>query len=157
MGSIAVPSAKASTEPSGPVRNSSTTTWFPDAPKILSSMMECSAAAASCSFWAMITPFAQSQTVRFDHRGYFPCFLMYPRASPASVNTSYSAVGIPYFSSGLWKTPCCSQFQLLWHWDRNRGTLLPPAYPPFLPPAGHPGQQLRNQHFFLFAKASIPS
>ncbi len=39
MGLTTLPSVKLSTLTSGPVRNSSTTTWLPDAPNFLSSMI----------------------------------------------------------------------------------------------------------------------
>ena len=72
MGLRALPSVKASTLTSGPVRNSSTTTWLPDSPNTLSSMMEWRAALASSSFWAMMTPLPNARPSALMTAGYVP-------------------------------------------------------------------------------------
>ena len=97
MGLRVLPSVKASTDTSGPVRNSSTTTWAPLSPKILSSMMECRAALDSSSFWAMMTPLPRARPSALMTAGYFPWSLMYSRAAAGSAKTSYPAVGMRYF------------------------------------------------------------
>ena len=61
MGLTHVPSVKASTETSGPVRNSSMTTLAPLSPKIRSSMMERTASRALSLVSQMSTPLPRAR------------------------------------------------------------------------------------------------
>ena len=61
MGLTQLPSVKASTETSGPVRNSSITTVEPDLPKMPPSIISRTAALASSRVWAMITPLPRAR------------------------------------------------------------------------------------------------
>ena len=56
MGFTVLPSVNASTDTSGPVRNSSITTRLPDMPKRLWIIMARTASAASCRLWQISTP-----------------------------------------------------------------------------------------------------
>ena len=56
MGLMVLPSVKASTETSGPVRNSSMTTDLPDAPNFSSFIMEDTASIASSRVLQISTP-----------------------------------------------------------------------------------------------------
>ena len=71
-GLTTLPSVKLSTLTSGPVRNSSTTTWLPDAPNFLSSMISLTPSAASCSFSQMSTPLPSARPSALMTTGYLP-------------------------------------------------------------------------------------
>ena len=90
------PSVNAKTETSGPVINSSITTWSPLAPNTLSAIMERTASCA-CSFVsAMITPLPSARPSAFTTVGR-GAVSRYASAFSISSNTSYAAVGMPYF------------------------------------------------------------
>ena len=61
MGTMLLPSVKARTLASGPVRNSSMTISLPESPKALSSMMDLTAASASARFWGISTPLPRAR------------------------------------------------------------------------------------------------
>ena len=61
MGFSVLPSVKASTDTSGPSRNSSMTIRSPLAPNFLSFIMLTTASLASCRVWAMTTPLPRAR------------------------------------------------------------------------------------------------
>ena len=58
---MALPSVKASTLTSGPVRNSSITTRLPESPKARSSIMVLTASSASSQVWEISTPLPRAR------------------------------------------------------------------------------------------------
>jgi len=97
MGLTTLPSVKLSTLTSGPVRNSSTTTWLPEAPNFLSSMISFTPSAACCSFSQISTPLPRARPSALMTTGYLPSALMYAMTLAGSSKVSYLAVGMPYF------------------------------------------------------------
>ena len=69
MGTTVLPSVKARTETSGPVRNSSMTTRLPLSPKTLSSIMDVHGVLGLLPGLGDEHALAQGQTVRLDHHG----------------------------------------------------------------------------------------
>ena len=96
IGTTIFPSVKERTDTSGPVRNSSMTMLLPLSPKIFSSIMETTASFASSLVSAMITPFPSARPSALITVG-IGQVSRYSRAAFSSVNTSYCAVGMPYF------------------------------------------------------------
>ena len=76
MGLTTLPSVKLSTLTSGPVRNSSTTTWLPEAPNFLSSMISLMPSAACSSFSQISTPLPSASPSALMTTGYLPFALM---------------------------------------------------------------------------------
>ena len=89
---------KARTETSGPVKNSSTTTLFPLAPKILSSIISLIPASASSSVSGIKTPLPSARPSALITVGNSFFSLIYAIASVGLLKTLYSAVGILYLS-----------------------------------------------------------
>ena len=73
MGLTTLPSVKASTETSGPSRNSSTTMWLPLSPKRLSSMMARTPSTADCSSSQISTPLPSAKPSALMTMGKLPC------------------------------------------------------------------------------------
>ena len=65
------PSTKESTDTSRPVRNSSTTIWFPAVPNFLSSMISFTPAFASSRVLQISTPFPRASPSAFKTMGNF--------------------------------------------------------------------------------------
>ena len=142
---------------SGPVRNSSTTTRSPEEPNFFSSIRECRALVASCSFWAMKTPLPTARPSALITAGYLSCSLIYASASVGEVKTSYLAVGMPYFFIRFFENTLLlsiSAANLLGPKQVN-----PPASRKSTIPAprGSSGATNTRSTFFSFARASIPS
>ena len=74
MGRMVLPSVKARTETSGPVKNSSMTTLEPLSPKILSAIISRRAFLASSRVSAMMTPLPSAKPVGLDDLGQGRCF-----------------------------------------------------------------------------------
>ena len=72
MGTMVLPSVKASTVTSGPVMHSSMTTLAPAAPKALFSIMLTTAALASSKVWATTTPLPSARPSHLTTMG-APC------------------------------------------------------------------------------------
>ena len=96
MGTTTLPSVKDSTETSGPVRNSSTTILLPLSPNFPSSIIDLTASFASSLVSAMTTPFPRASPSALITTG-IGQLSRYSRAAAGSSNTSYAAVGMPYF------------------------------------------------------------
>jgi hypothetical protein len=88
IGLSVTPSVKLSTETSGPVRNSSTTTRLPEAPNFLSHMISCTAASASASFWQISTPLPSARPSALMTVGYRFCARTYSITRAGSSKTS---------------------------------------------------------------------
>ena len=96
MGFNTFPSVNASTETSGPVRNSSITIRSPFLPNFLFRIISVTAFFASSSVSAITTPFPSARPSAFMTVG-SGTFSRYSSAFSASSKVSYFAVGIPYF------------------------------------------------------------
>ena len=88
MGTMALPSVKASTLTSGPVRNSSTTIWLPAAPKARSSMMVRTPSRAAARSLQISTPLPSARPSAFSTMGQRVFASRYARAAPGSAKTS---------------------------------------------------------------------
>ena len=96
IGTTVFPSVNDKTETSGPVKNSSMTIFAPLSPKTLSCIMDLTASFASSRVMQMITPFPNARPSALTTVG-IGASSKYLRASSMSENTSYFAVGMPYF------------------------------------------------------------
>ena len=95
MGTTHFPSVNASTLTSGPVKNSSMTTFSPEAPN-LPRIISATAVLASSRLMAMMTPFPSASPSALTTTGTGEASI-YAFASFSDVNTAYFAVGIEYF------------------------------------------------------------
>ena len=93
MGRTVLPSTKASTDTSRPVRNSSTTRASPALPKCFSCMISLTPAFASSRVLQISTPFPRARPSAFSTIGILACS-RYSSAFSGSVKVSYAAVGI---------------------------------------------------------------
>ena len=147
----------ASTDTSGPVRNSSTTTLFPELPNFLSSIISLTAAFASVKVFAMITPLPSANPSAFMTTGKCPLFSIYSIAFAGSLKVSYSAVGMPYFFIRFFeKTLLLSMIAAL---ARGPNALIPLAINVSTMPSanGSSGATNTKSTAFSFENATIPS
>ena len=159
IGFTVLPSVNASTDTSGPVRNSSTTTWLPAcAERFYPSMMEWTASLACFRFSAIRHAFAQRQSVGLDdcRETVLPAAI-YSSASAGSVK---HLIILPWecriFSSGFWKTPCCPQSAAACCMRaESSGSLLLPARRPFPAARGSSGATNYEIDFLFFRKAQL--
>ena len=88
MGLTTLPSVKLRTLTSGPVRNSSTTTWLPDAPNFLSSMISFRPSSAWASSSQIRTPLPSARPSALMTTGHLPWARMYSSARAGSSKVS---------------------------------------------------------------------
>mmetsp|Transcript_12389 Transcript_12389/g.42955 ORF Transcript_12389/g.42955 Transcript_12389/m.42955 type:complete len:306 (+) Transcript_12389:528-1445(+) len=98
------PARNAKNDASSPSRNSSTTTSAPAAPNLLSTIISSTAACASSTVEATVTPLPAARPSVLTTMG-APCAVMYDLAAAGSVKRSYAAVGMSYFRSTSLRNP----------------------------------------------------
>ena len=143
MGTTVLPSVKESTDTSGPSKNSSMTMCSPLAPNFLSCIICLTASAASSRLIAIITPLPKASPSAFMTVG-IGAVLIYSSASDAESNTSYFAVGMPYFFMRFFENTLLPSMIAAFFCGPKQGMPFASSASTHPKPAGHRERRLRN-------------